>query len=612
LRSRHTAAGVSNATATHGTPCARASASQAARRCGSRPSVSTTVVSRRSTRRSTTVSRSANASALALMSSSPAPTSARNRSLDTTVPAGKCSAAHVDLPDAPGPTSTTTQGAGRLRTSSTANSLAWRSAQVVAGVADSASMDRLAWRYYLGFGVVLTAGYPLLPDRVWQNVVYASFSLATGAAMIIGTRWRRPRRPLGWYLLGAGHLLTSAGDIVYSVLAHALKIEPFPSPADACYLAGYAAMLAGLIVMIRGRGRGHDRPGALDACIIAVGFGLVMWVFVMAPAAHDGSLGLLGRLVSVSYPLFDIILVALLVRAVGARVLAGAAGTMLAAATVAQLLTDVLYAWLTLYGSYEGGAADTGWLLFFALSGAAALHPTMHQVTQPNEVTTGMGVGRRLLLASATLLAPAVAVTQWVRGDASTTPVIACASAAMFLLVLARMTGLVRLVNAQNATLDELARVDALTGVPNRRTWDLQLDHALARAARSRVPVHVAMLDLDHFKRYNDAYGHQAGDRVLKEAVAAWRGELRSADVLARYGGEEFGVLLEGLDTASAAAVLDRLRLATPLDQTVSIGFARWDGVAGPDELLAAADRALYLAKEAGRNQVMSAEPATV
>jgi diguanylate cyclase (GGDEF)-like protein len=466
-------------------------------------------------------------------------------------------------------------------------------------------VNRVAWRYYLLFGVVLTAVYPFLPGRLVQNIVYAALSLVTGVTMIAATRWRRPRRPAGWYLLGAGHLLTAAGDVIYGVLAHALGIEPFPSPADACYLAGYGAMLAGLLVMIRSAGRGHDRPGALDASIIAVGFGLVMWVFVMAPTAQDGSLGLVGRVVSLSYPLFDIVLVALLFRAVGTRVLVGAAGKMLAAATVSQLLTDVVYAWLTLYNAYEGGALDIGWMLFFALSGAAALHPSMHRVSQPGEIRTGMSTGRRLLLASATLLAPTMAVVQWVRGDTSTTPVIAAGSAIMFLLVLARMTGLVRLVNAQNATLDELARVDPLTGIPNRRTWDVQLEHALARASRSGVPVHVAMLDLDHFKRYNDTFGHQAGDRVLKEAVAAWRAELRGGDVLARYGGEEFGVLLEGLDTAGAIAVLDRVREATPLDQTVSIGLARWDGTGAADDLLAEADRALYLAKEAGRDRVV-------
>ena len=119
LRARHSSAGVSNATATQAKPCCRASASHPCRRTASRPSVSMTVVSPRRMRRPTMSSSSANASLLAATSSSPAPTTARSRSLDTIVSSGKLAAAHVDFPDAPGPTSTTTTGAGRLLASTT-------------------------------------------------------------------------------------------------------------------------------------------------------------------------------------------------------------------------------------------------------------------------------------------------------------------------------------------------------------------------------------------------------------------------------------------------------------------------------------------------------------
>jgi len=119
LRSRHSAAGVSKATATHGRSCSRAWASQASRRWASRPSVSITVVSRRACRRRTTSSSTANASELAARSSSPVPTSARRRSLDTMVSGGKWAAAQVDFPAAPGPTSTTTHGDGRFSAAGT-------------------------------------------------------------------------------------------------------------------------------------------------------------------------------------------------------------------------------------------------------------------------------------------------------------------------------------------------------------------------------------------------------------------------------------------------------------------------------------------------------------
>jgi diguanylate cyclase (GGDEF)-like protein len=117
----------------------------------------------------------------------------------------------------------------------------------------------------------------------------------------------------------------------------------------------------------------------------------------------------------------------------------------------------------------------------------------------------------------------------------------------------------------------------------------------------------LALLDLDHFKRFNDAYGHQAGDRLLKRATTAWQTLLRSTDLLARYGGEEFAVLLPGVPLASGVEVVDRLRQITPGPQTFSAGVACWDGSETSDQFMARADQALYQAKHAGRNQVRPA-----
>ena len=151
--------------------------------------------------------------------------------------------------------------------------------------------------------------------------------------------------------------------------------------------------------------------------------------------------------------------------------------------------------------------------------------------------------------------------------------------------------------------LGELALTDALTGLPNRRALDTSLTHALGDAAATGRPLCVALLDLDHFKAYNDARGHQTGDRLLKGAAAAWRAELRPGDLLARYGGEEFAVVLPDCDRTSALAVLERLRGATPEEQTCSAGLARWDGAESLDELVGRADEALYRAKDAGRDR---------
>ena len=159
------------------------------------------------------------------------------------------------------------------------------------------------------------------------------------------------------------------------------------------------------------------------------------------------------------------------------------------------------------------------------------------------------------------------------------------------------------------ARLEAVARTDDLTGLPNRRSWDEELPRELSRARRDNRPVCVAMLDLDHFKAFNDRRGHQAGDRFLKHAAAAWRNELRATDVIARYGGEEFAVVLPACNIENAYALLGRLRAATPEQETCSGGMACWDGDESADALVGRADEALYEAKRAGRDRLVVARP---
>jgi len=176
-----------------------------------------------------------------------------------------------------------------------------------------------------------------------------------------------------------------------------------------------------------------------------------------------------------------------------------------------------------------------------------------------------------------------------------------------------RTRGLIRLLASEAAfvieradlleRLTEFALTDVLTGLPNRRAWDRRMEQAM----RESEPVCVAILDLDLFKSYNDDHGHQAGDRLLKEAAAAWRAQLRPTDTLARYGGEEFVVLLHGSDLDAARSTVDRLRAATPRGQSCSAGVARREAGEASAALLGRADKALYDAKRAGRNRSLIA-----
>jgi diguanylate cyclase (GGDEF)-like protein len=151
--------------------------------------------------------------------------------------------------------------------------------------------------------------------------------------------------------------------------------------------------------------------------------------------------------------------------------------------------------------------------------------------------------------------------------------------------------------------LEHLARTDSLTGLPNRRHWEQQLPRELSRASRVADKVCVAMLDLDHFKDYNDRRGHQAGDRLLAAGAISWRSALRPYDILARYGGEEFAVILPGCELVDALTLVERLRSVTPEGESCSAGIAEWDGEEQPEALVGRADAALYRAKRGGRDQ---------
>ncbi|MDR7271964.1 diguanylate cyclase (GGDEF)-like protein/PAS domain S-box-containing protein [Pelomonas saccharophila] len=162
--------------------------------------------------------------------------------------------------------------------------------------------------------------------------------------------------------------------------------------------------------------------------------------------------------------------------------------------------------------------------------------------------------------------------------------------------------------------LQELARIDPLTRLPNRREFEERLALALARCRRSHKALALIFMDVDHFKSINDGHGHAAGDAVLKEFAARIRRAVRSTDTAARLAGDEFVVILEGLqsDTEAsqvAAKLVDAIRLPMPLPAggeilvTTSVGMACWGGVGeGAEDLLERADRALYRAKAAGRD----------
>jgi diguanylate cyclase (GGDEF)-like protein len=150
--------------------------------------------------------------------------------------------------------------------------------------------------------------------------------------------------------------------------------------------------------------------------------------------------------------------------------------------------------------------------------------------------------------------------------------------------------------------LEYLSRRDELTGLLNRRVFAEELERQIELSRTEHRPLAVVMLDMDHFKAYNDEHGHQAGDRLLRTAAAAWTAALRENDTIARYGGEEFVAILPDCTLDAGVAVAEQLRRALPAGATCSAGVATLANGASASDLIGRADRALYDAKRAGRD----------
>jgi diguanylate cyclase (GGDEF)-like protein len=203
------------------------------------------------------------------------------------------------------------------------------------------------------------------------------------------------------------------------------------------------------------------------------------------------------------------------------------------------------------------------------------------------------------------------------------TAIVICGASGILCLALFWLTWLLcrelRLRYSAEQELAQLAATDALTGVANRRTLDQTLRHEWFRAQRSGKPMSVLMIDADHFKAFNDHHGHQAGDEALRALAEVIRANIhRPTDMVARYGGEEFSVILAETDNDGARQIAENIReqveqlpsvAGDDRPMTVSIGISTWTTASdiSLEQLLFSADKALYQAKEGGRNRVVSA-----
>jgi len=303
------------------------------------------------------------------------------------------------------------------------------------------------WVVFLVVAAGLTCLYYLFPK--YHSPIWTSLGLSAVVATVVGIRRNRPREPLAWYLLAGAELTFIAGDTSYNVLTDLLHQDnPFPSVADLFYLLTYVLIAAGVFLIIRARSSSRDLPSLIDAVIVTAGLGLLSWVYLIVPNFQTDGLDWLQRAVSVAYPVGDVMILAMLARLVAGGGLRFGSMRLLVTGAIGIMGADALYGLTQIYGVWEiGGPVDLGWALFYATWGAAALHPSMPRLTDVAPLASiGVGRVRLALMAMASLVAPGILLIQSQRHsniDATTVATVAVFSAALFVLVLARMSGIV-------------------------------------------------------------------------------------------------------------------------------------------------------------------------
>jgi diguanylate cyclase (GGDEF)-like protein len=468
-------------------------------------------------------------------------------------------------------------------------------------------MEKHVWRVWLISGALLSSLSVFMPDSMWWfAAATAGVGLLSAVVAVTGTVLLR--RPLGlaWLFVALAVAGNASGSIVEAFYIEVLHDNSWPSPAVLFYLTLYPFLSMAITLLIRQRARRHQWSHFLDALTITAGAGLLAWVVLIQSALHDPSASMRAQLANVASPILDVVIIAALTRLLLRGGWRAPALRLLTCSIGLFLLCDVAWTLVNQMGWDPGPVGGKVLtlipLLGYVVAAAAPLHPSAAYVAE-HELAPKRQLSPLLLvmLSLACLVSPVILLVQASHGQVTDGVAIGISAAFLTVLVVARMADLVRRLEAQSAQLEELALEDPLTGLPNRRALAARLPTEMERARREPHSLAIVLLDLDHFKQFNDTYGHSAGDSLLCTASAQWQAQLRPGDLVARIGGEEFLVLLPGVDVDAAQDLVSRLQQANPLAQTFSAGIAVWDGQELSQELIERADAAMYEAKTTGR-----------
>ncbi|GAA2345779.1 hypothetical protein GCM10010170_032190 [Dactylosporangium salmoneum] len=289
---------------------------------------------------------------------------------------------------------------------------------------------------------LLTVAFYRWPDM--HMLWWGAIGLSSTTGVVVGVLVHRPNRRWPWFLLATALACFGLGDFLYNVQTDVFGLtNPFPSFPDGLYLAMYPLVAGGLLGFIRSRTGRANRDSLIDAATLTIGVALLSWIFLIDPYVRNTELTLWQKMVSIGYPLGDVLTLAVFARLLTGGVRRTGSINLLGLGTAGLLIADVIYGLIQLNGDWHvGGPTDLGWVVCYGAWAAAALHPSMRELTEPTRsADTDLGVRRIALLGAASLIAPGLTLVEASLGTVRDAAVIAVSSGVMFVLVLTRLAG---------------------------------------------------------------------------------------------------------------------------------------------------------------------------
>jgi diguanylate cyclase (GGDEF)-like protein len=446
----------------------------------------------------------------------------------------------------------------------------------------------------------------VVADAAWLPMSLAAVVLALRAGLARDV----PRRTrMAWMILAGAFGLTVLGDGIWFVFEVVRDQSPFPSVADIPYLSFYPVVLVGLLMFpVAPRSRRERRKLMFDVGTVFVAGSMAVWYLVLGPTAQDQQSDSFTAMLSMAYPVGDIVLLFGIAALIARGVDAGSerALRLLLAGVVCYVVADLAFGYLSLEGTYRSGDwPDTLWMmasLAFIVSAwrqhDGACSPSARKVARP--------AAPRINFLPYAAIAAVWGMVLFAARQEPIFPLLGLlvGGLSLTLLVFARQVVAVNENTELVHLYQSLAGTDSLTGLANRRRFFDEADSVIVTCLREREPVSMLMIDVDHFKEINDTLGHLAGDQALQEVANALSAALRDDDMVARLGGDEFAIVLPRCDSLEADVVSTRLRSGVAMmggAVSISIGMVTaFDG--DIDEFMRQADLALYEAKRSGRD----------